>query len=367
MSEMGQDMRRLLQTVISRGASDLHLSVGQPPVVRLHGRLRRLNTPPLTPEDTFGLMKSITSERCQQELERSGTTDFAFALEDQARFRVSAFKQKGVVGITLRLIPSQFRSFDQIGLPLHVKNIITRPRGLILVTGPTGCGKTTSLATMINFVNEESDKHIVTIEDPIEYYHPHKRSVVTQREVGVDVPSFDEAMRRVLRQDPDVVMVGEMRDLETMQAAIQAAETGHLVFGTLHTTGAGRTIHRLVDVFPVNQQEQVRIQLATSLLAVISQQLLPTKDGTSRVAAFEIMICTSAIQNLIRENKIHRIDDCIQTGSKQGMILLDDSLFTLYKDDQITYAAMMEASQRPEDLEKKINERRDELKRLGGQ
>ncbi len=358
---VSMEMKRLLSTMVSKGASDLLCTVGLPPTLRLHGRLRSLNLPKLTPDDTVGLMKSITPDRKQQELDRGGTADFGFAFEDQARFRVSVFKQKGFVGVVLRLIPSRFLTFEEIGLPQHIKNLLVRPRGIVLVTGPTGSGKTTTLATMINFVNEEMDKHIITIEDPIEYYHEHKKSVITQREIGVDVPDFPEALRRALRQNPDMILVGEMRDLDTIQTAITAAETGHLVFGTLHTTGSGRTINRIVDAFPPNQQEQIRTQLATALVAVISQVIIPKADGTGRVAAFEIMMMTSAIENLIRENKCFRIDGTIQTSSKQGMILLDDFLYDLFRDQKITYADMMRFAQYPEDLQKKVKEKRGDL------
>ncbi len=363
---VSMEMKRLLTTMVSKGGSDLLCTVGIPPTMRLQGRLRSLNLPKLLPEDTVGLMKSITPERKQQELDRGGTTDFGFAFDDQARFRVSAFKQKGCVGLVLRLIPSKFRTFEEIGLPQHIKNLLNRPRGLILVTGPTGCGKTTTLATMINFINEEMDKHIITVEDPIEYYHEHKKSIITQREIGVDVADFKEGIRRALRQNPDIILVGEMRDLETIEAAITAAETGHLVFGTLHTTGSGRTINRIVDAFPTQQQEQVRTQLATSLVSVISQVIIPTADGTGRVAAFEIMTMIPAIENLIRENKCFRIDSTIQTSSKQGMVLLDDFLYDLFREGRIAYAEMMRFSQYPEDLQKKVKDRRADLAGAGG-
>ena len=358
---ISMEMKRLLSTTVSKGGSDLICTVGIPPTMRLQGRLRPLNLPKLTADDTVGLMKSITPDRKQQELDRGGTTDFGFAFEDQARFRVSAFKQKGYVGMVLRLIPSKFRTFEEIGLPQHIKNLLVRPRGLILVTGPTGSGKTTTLATMVNFINEEMDKHIITAEDPIEYYHDHKKSIITQREIGVDAPDFKEALRRALRQNPDVILVGELRDLETIESAITAAETGHLVFGTLHTTGSGRTINRIVDAFPVNQQEQIRTQLATSIVAVISQVIIPTADGTGRVAAFEIMTMTSAIENLVRENKCFRIDSVIQTSSKQGMVLLDDFLYDLFREQRITYADMMRFAQYPEDLQKKVKDKRADL------
>ena len=245
---------KLLQAVIVNNASDLHLHVGRKPTLRLHGRLREVDTKVLEPDDTVGLMKSIAPARYQQEIEEEGSADFGFGWGEKARFRVAIFKQRGNISLTLRLIPTKIMTFDEIGLPPIVKTLMNRPRGIFLVTGPTGCGKTTTLATMINYINEQMDRHIVTIEDPIEYYHPHKMSMVNQREVGIDVPSFAEALRRVLRADPDIIMVGELRDLETVEAAIRAAETGHLVFGTLHTTSALGTVSRIVDTFPSDQQ-----------------------------------------------------------------------------------------------------------------
>jgi twitching motility protein PilT len=350
------ELNKLLQLVVDKRASDLHLTVGLPPTVRLNGSLRPLNLPPLTPDETVAFMKAITPERIQHELKEKGGGDFGFAYEKKARFRVAVYMQRGNVGISLRLIPSKLLSFEEIGLPPSVKNLLFRPRGLILVTGPTGSGKTTTLATMIDFINQENDCHIITIEDPIEYYHEHKKSIITQRELGNDVGSFAEALRRGLRMDPDVMLVGEMRDLETIQAAITAAETGHLVFGTLHTTGAARTINRMVDVFPVEQQEQIRAQLSQALLAVISQQLLPRADGSGVVAAFEIMIINSAIEHMIRENQTHKITSAIQTGAQQGMILLDDFLYNLFLQKKITYQTMMMAAQNPSDLEQKVKE-----------
>lgn len=344
---------RLLQTVVDTGASDLHLTVGQPPVVRLHGRLRRLQTKVLEPEDTVALMKAITPDRCQQELQEVGTTDFGFAFGDKARFRVSVFKQRGNVALVLRQIPNKFYTFEEIGLPPVLKELIVRPRGLILVTGPTGSGKTTSLACMINWLNENYDRHIITIEDPIEYYHQHKKSTINQREIGVDVPDFAEALRRALRQDPDVILVGEMRDLETIQAAITAAETGHIVFGTLHTTGAQGTVNRIVDVFPTHQQEQIRTQLSVALIGVLSQALLPRKPK-GMVAAYEMMVVTPAIANLIRENKTYRIDSAIQTGKKHGMILLDDSLFDLWRRGLVDKEEIIPRARHPNELRRRI-------------
>jgi len=350
------DMSQLLEIVIRENASDLHLSVGRPPGVRIRGDISSIGTYTLVPDDTMALMKSITPERCQQELQEVGGADFGFAFGDQARFRVAVFKQKGCISLVLRLIPSKLLTFEEIGLPPIIKDVCRKPRGLVLVTGPTGCGKTTTLATMINFINEEDAGHIITVEDPIEYYHKHKKCVVNQREVGADVPSFFEALRRVLRADPDVVLVGEMRDLETIRAAITAAETGHLVFATLHTTGAANTINRIIDAFPADQQAQIRAQLASSLEAVISQALLKTADGKGRLAAFEILFLNDAVRNLIRENKIFRINSVIQTNRKLGMVLLDDCLFEYWTGGKITFSDMMMCSQDPQALHQKIRD-----------
>ncbi|MDH7598366.1 MAG: type IV pilus twitching motility protein PilT [Sedimentisphaerales bacterium] len=341
------NMDRLLQACVEQGASDIHITVGRPPIFRIHGRLRSLETKVLDPDDTVALMKSITPERNQQELQEEGGTDFGFAFGDAARFRVSVFKQKGNVAMVLRLIPSRIMSFEEIGLPKIVTALCRRPRGLFLVTGPTGSGKTTTLATMINYINENVDRHIVTIEDPIEYYHTHKKSIINQREVGVDVPSFNEALRRVLRMDPDVILVGELRDLETIEAAIRAAETGHLVFSTLHTTSAAGTITRIIDVFPVNQQDQIRVQLSSNLIAVLSQALCPLATGKGRIAAYEFMVVTPAIANLIRENKTYRIDSSIQTGKKLGMQLLDEHLWQLFDQGKITLEEMLDKARQP--------------------
>ena len=323
-------INKLLNTVISEGASDLHLAVNSPPCIRLGGKLQRLKTKVLEPEDTIALMKSITPERCQQELQEKGSTDFGFAFGDKARFRVSVFRQRRHVGLVLRLIPNELLTFEQIGLPPQIKQLMYRPRGLFLVTGPTGSGKTTTLATMIDYINEHIECHVITVEDPIEYYHDHKKALITQRELGIDVPSFEEGLRRALRQDPDVILVGEMCDLETISTAITAAETGHLVFGTLHTTGSAETINRIVDAYPAKEQEQVRTQLSVTLICVISQALLPRATGKGRVAAFEIMIMTSAISNLIRQQKVYQIPSELQTGSRLGMVPLDKSLLALY-------------------------------------
>jgi twitching motility protein PilT len=344
---------KLLETVVRESISDLHLAVGQPPVVRSGGRMIRLETKVLEAEDTVSLMKSITPERNQQELQEQGGTDFGFAYGDKARFRVAVFKQRGKVGMVLRRIPNEFLTFEQLGLPPVVRDLIQRPRGLFLVTGPTGSGKTTSLASMINWMNNNLDHHIITLEDPIEYYHEHIKSTVNQREIGVDVPDFPEALRRALRMDPDVILVGEMRDLDTISAAITAAETGHVVFGTLHTTGAQGTVDRIIDVFPTNQQAQIRTQLASSIIGILSQALLPRKPK-GLVAAYEMLVVTPAISNLIREGKTFRINSSIQTGRKFGMQLLDDSLFNLWKNGLCEDKDVLYKSNQPGELRSRI-------------
>jgi twitching motility protein PilT len=354
---MSYQMSDLLQLVVSEGAADLHIRVGIPPVIRLHGILHRVEGPILKPEDTEELMRSITSEDHIQHIREKGGADFGFAFGELARFRVSAFKEKGNFALVLRQIPSKLLTMEQIGIPPSVKELLWRPRGLILVTGPTGSGKTTTLASMINIINEERDEaHIITVEDPIEYYHKHKKAVITQREVNVDVPNFAEALRRALRQDPDVILVGELRDLETMEAAITAAETGHLVFGTLHTTGAAKTIDRITNAFPMNQQEMIRIQLSTVLQAVISQLLIPRVDKPGRVAVFEIMVNTPSIAALIRDNKSFRIQSDIQTGAKFGMVTLDSFLLEKYEAGMIAEEEVLTKAQDPTTILQKVQE-----------
>ena len=344
---------KLLSAAIKQGASDIHIVVGQPPVFRLHGRMRKLETKVLEPDDAMSLMKSIAPERCQRELQESGSSDFGFAFGDQARFRVSIFKQRGNISMVLRQIPNDKLTPEQLGLAESVIKMVQRPRGLVLVTGPTGSGKSTTLASLVNFINETHDHHIITIEDPIEFYHDHKKSTINQREVGVDVPSFSEAIRRALRQDPDVILVGELRDLDTIQAAISAAETGHVVFGTLHTNSAQGTVNRIIDAFPGNLQDQIRTQLSTSLIGVVAQTLLP-KIGGGRCAAYEVLVVTPGIANLIRENKTFRINSAIQTGAKFGMNLMDDALFNLWRDGKVTVEDVLSKSHRPDDLAKRI-------------
>ncbi len=337
-------MNDLLDLVVEQGASDLHLQVGQPPTLRLSGSMVPIEGPALTPTDTEKLMLSITPDNHQQSVKLNGGADFGFAFLEKARFRVSVLKSKGNYGLVLRQIPNRMFGLRDIGMPDKIRELLYRPRGLILVTGPTGSGKSTTLASMINYINESRDGHIITIEDPIEYYHSHKHCIVTQREVGVDVPGFSEAIRRALRQDPDIVMVGEMRDLETIEAAISAAETGHLVFGTLHTNGAAKTIDRIVDAFPANMKDMIRTQLASSIVAVISQ-VLCKKIGGGRIAAYEIMVNTTSIASLIRENKTFRISSDIQTGASLGMITLDSHLMSLVNRNLITADEALEKAQ----------------------
>jgi twitching motility protein PilT len=346
-------IEKLLETTIRVGANDLHITVGQKPVLRHQGRLRPLDTKVLTADDTMGLMKSITPDRCQQEIQERGGADFAIEFRDGVRFRVAVFRQRGNLGIVLRKIPSKFLSFEDMGMPEAIKRLIIRPRGLLLVTGPTGSGKTTSLASMINFLNDNYDRHIITLEDPIEYYHQHKKCLLNQREIGSDIPSFSEGIKRALRMDPDVILVGEMRDLETIHAAIEAAETGHIVFGTLHTNSASATINRIIDVFPQEAQDQIRTQLASALIGVLSQTLLPKKPS-GVTAAYEMMVVTPAIANLIRENKVYRIDSSIQTGGKEGMFLMDETLFRLWRNGVVEKEEALLKAQKANELAARI-------------
>lgn len=353
-------MRDLLQATIDEGASDLHVRAFMPPELRIHGELVAIADEAFTAEETRRLCNEIMTPEQVAEAESNGGTDFALAHEDGTRFRVSVFKERGRWGCVLRMIPSTLLSLEQIGLPPSIKELLFKPRGLILVTGPTGSGKSTTLASMIDVINQERSVHVVTVEDPIEFYHTSKKSLVTQREVGSDVPSFAEAIRRALRQDPDVILVGEMRDLETIGAAITAAETGHLVFGTLHTTGAAETIDRIVDAFPVDVQDQVRTQLSVGLQAVISQILLPKlgPDGQvhGRIAAFEIMLATPSVRSRIRDNKTFQIRSDIQTGAKFGMVTLDACLLEHYRNGLIRYDELVTKAQDPDSVVAKLNE-----------
>jgi twitching motility protein PilT len=350
---MSYEMNDLLDLMVEQGGSDLHLQVGQPPTLRISGSMLPIDGPALTATDTEKLMLAITPDGHVSQVKLNGGADFGFAFGDKARFRVSVLKSKGNYGLVLRQIPFKMFGLRDIGLPDKIRELLYRPRGLILVTGPTGSGKSTTLASMVNYINENRDGHIITIEDPIEYYHNHKRCVITQREVHVDVPSFSEAIRRALRQDPDVILVGEMRDLETIEAAISAAETGHLVFGTLHTNSAAKTVDRIVDAFPANMKDMIRTQLASSLVAVISQ-VLCKKVGGGRIAGYEIMVNTTSIGSLIRENKTFRIPSDIQTGAHLGMITMDTHLMSLVNREIVTPDEALEKAQDPNVMREKF-------------
>jgi len=352
---MGYELNDLLELTVSEGASDLHVHVGRPPTLRSGGGMNAVDGPNLTAEDTEELAMAISSDEVQQRLKSVGQADFGFAFKDQCRFRVNIFRARGNVGMVLRQIPSELFSLSDIGIPRQVVELLSRPRGLILVTGPTGSGKSTTLASMVDWINRNLDGHIVTIEDPIEYYHPHRNCIMTQRELGHDVENFADAIRGALRQDPDVILVGEMRDLDTIQAAVTAAETGHLVFGTLHTTGAARTVDRIVDAFPAATKDQIRTQLASSIVAVISQ-VLCKKIGGGRVAGLEVMVSTTSIAQQIRENKTFRIDSDIQTGGRLGMISLDVHLRALVNEGLIEPSEALQKAQKPDSMREKLVE-----------
>ena len=341
---------RLLETVVKKKASDLHLAVGKPPVLRLHGGMRELQTKVLEAEDTMALMKSITPERIQQEFEETGSGDFGFAYGEAARFRVAVFKQKGCASMVLRRIPNNIMTFDQIGLPKMAEQICRRPRGIFLVTGPTGSGKSTTLAAMINEMNETGSKHIVTIEDPIEFLHRDKKSIINQREVGQDTHSFKRALRRVLRQDPDVILIGEMRDEETVHTALSAAETGHLVLSTVHTVDAPETINRVIDFFPPHMHQQVRAMLAGTLKGVISQRLVRSTDG-GRVATCEILRMTGRVKDMIMDqDQTGRLTEVITEGGYYGMQTFDQALFDHVKAGRVSVEDAKRAATSPHDF-----------------
>src|SRR5216683_5882081 len=335
-------MEALLREANEKGASDLHLSSGEPPMLRVHGDLVRTEHPALTPESVTGLVNSIMNDRHRSQFSNEHEVDFACELPGKGRFRVNVFLHSRGPGAVLRAIPSAIPSLDTLHMPAILKELCTRERGLVLVTGPTGSGKSTTLAAMVDVINQTWDAHILTVEDPIEFVHPPKRCLVNQREVGPHTGSFTNALRSALREDPDVILIGEMRDLETIALAITAAETGHLVFGTLHTTDAVQTVDRVIDVFPMHQQQQVRMQMAVNLIGVISQTLVKRADGTGRVAAFETLVAIPSVRNLIREAKTHQIASMIQTGSRQGMISMDHSLANLVKKGLVTREAAAE-------------------------
>src|ERR671919_170782 len=341
----------LLEQVVVRGSSDLHVTVGTEPVVRVNGRLERLEEfARLTPEDTQRMLYRILSTEQQKQFEIKRQIDISYSIPGLARFRVNVYFQRESLGAAFRLIPAELKTLEQLGLPPVLKDFTSKPRGLVLVTGPTGSGKSTTLAAGIDEINRTRDDHIMTIEDPIEFLHRNKRCIVNQREIGPDSSSFADALRGALRQDPDVILLGEMRDLETIATALTAAETGHLVFATLHTQDAPQTIDRVIDVFPPNQQQQIRVQLAATIQGVATQQLLPTADGMGRVVACEVLIATSAVRNLIREAKIHQIYSSMQAGARFGMQTMDQTLAHLVKGGKITYETAAEQCHNIQDL-----------------
>jgi twitching motility protein PilT len=334
---MALDFSEVLLEVVDRRASDLHLTAGAPPMLRIRGRLTPLEGyEPLTPAETREVIYSILSNAQRQRLENNWQIDFAYSIPNAARFRVNAYFQRSALGAAFRLIPFEIVPLEMLGLPPVVADFAAKPRGLVLVTGPTGSGKSTTLASLIDVINQTREEHIMTIEDPIEFLHTHKRCIVNQRELGSDATSFGEALKAALRQDPDVILVGEMRDLETISTAITAAETGHLVFGTLHTQDTPQTIDRIIDVFPPNQQAQVRAQLSIALQGIVTQTLLPTADGAGRCVAAEVLVPTPAVRNLIRESKAHQIYSVLQTGGMHGMQTMDASLAGLVRAGRIT-------------------------------
>lgn len=350
-------IEQLLLAAQKVGASDIHITVGIPPVLRLHGELIRLDVPPLKPEDTERLVSQLLQkETVKQHFKEYGEVDFAFSLPNIGRYRVNVYKQRGTCAAALRSVAVTVPTMESLGLPSFILEELSRKtRGLVLVTGPTGSGKSTTLATMIEYINQTRKCHILTLEDPIEYLHKHNQSIVNQREVGIDTKSYDIALRAALREDPDVILVGEMRDIETIATAITAAETGHLVLSTLHTLGASQTIDRIIDVFPPFQQEQIKVQLANILEGVMSQQLLTKIDGQGRVVAYEIMVATPAISNLIREGKSYQIHSHMQTGSKLGMQTMDESLIKLYKQGQITLEQVITHAFMPAEIKRLLN------------
>ncbi len=350
---MDFDFAEVLLEVLERNASDLHITVGTPPMVRVRGRLMPMDEyPRLSATDTREIIYSILSNDQRQRLETDWQLDFAYSIPGHARFRVNAYFQRASLGAAFRLIPAKIESIENLGLPAVTHEFCKKPRGLVLVTGPTGSGKSTSLAAMIDSINATREEHIMTIEDPIEFLHSHKKCMVNQRELGADAPTFALALRAALRQDPDVILVGEMRDLETISTALTAAETGHLVFATLHTQNAPQTIDRVIDVFPAEQQGQVRVQLSVALQGIMTQQLLPTTDGSARVAAIEALVPTPAVRNLIREGKTHQIMSVMQTGGSFGMQTMDAALATLVRESKITSRLAESRSTSPEELKR---------------
>ena len=353
---MAVSLHQLLKTMLEMGGSDLHLTINSPPQVRVDGKLRSLDMPPLTTVETKQLAYSVLNDNQKHRFEESLEIDFSFGMKNLARFRANVFMQRGSVAAVFRNTPYAIKGFNELGLPSIISRICDKPRGLVLVTGPTGCGKSTTLAAMLDKINRERSEHIITVEDPIEYLHKHQKCIVNQREVHADTHSFSSALRAALREDPDVVLIGEMRDLETIEAALRIAETGHLTFATLHTNSASQTINRIVDVFPAHQRSQIRAQLSFVLEGIMCQSLLPKVSGSGRVMAMEILVPNAAIRNLIREDKIHQIYSSMQTGQeKHGMQTFNQSLAMLHFKKQITLQVALAASSNTEELQDMIN------------
>ena len=348
-------IEEILREAKEAGASDVHLTVGIPPKMRVNGDLLTMNYSRMLPADTLDILISVMTETQREKFEERGEYDFSFSIPNCGRFRVNAYKQRGSVAIAFRLVGTQVPSPEELGVPESVIDLYQRKRGLVLVTGPTGSGKSTTLAAIIDKINNNRDAHVITLEDPIEYLHQHKMSMVNQREIGLDTENYANALRAALREDPDVILVGEMRDFETISVAITAAETGHLVLSTLHTIGAASTVDRVIDVFPPHQQQQIRVQFANVLEAVISQQLIPTADGTGRVAAFEVMHANHAVRNLIREGKSHQLSSVMQTNRRLGMITMDEAIIQLYQMGRITRENAIQFAQDPDTMEMKIH------------
>lgn len=348
------DILVLMKEALSKRASDLHFVVKSPPIMRIDGELVKVSDKPLTREDSLDLAKQVLNEAQMKQFEELGEMDLSYSVQGYGRFRVNVFKQRGSISIALRVVNPDIPTFDELGLPSSLKDLARKPRGLVLVTGPTGSGKSTTLAAMIGLINQERNCHIITLEDPIEYLHHHGKSIVNQREVNSDTQSFGNGLRAALREDPDVILVGEMRDLETIAIAITAAETGHLVFSTLHTMGAANTIDRIIDVFPPHQQQQIRVQLGSVIEGIVSQQLIAKHNDVGRVAAFEVMLASNAIRNLTREGKTHQIQTSIQTGQKSGMQTMDASLVDLFRRGLISEESVMTRCVDAEQVKKDI-------------
>lgn len=339
------DIEELLRIAKDRGASDLHLTVGVPPKIRVNGMLETLTYKKIMPPDTLELIVHLMNAAQRERFEEAGELDMSFSIPQVGRYRINAYRQRGSVAIAFRLVDTVIPEPVALGIPENVMNLYAKKRGLVLVTGPTGSGKSTTLAAIINKINFNLEAHVITLEDPIEYLHQHNKSMVNQREIGLDTKNYANALRAALREDPDVILVGEMRDFETISVALTAAETGHLVLSTLHTIGAASTVDRIIDVFPPHQQQQVRVQLANVLEAVVSQQLIPTADHSRRVAAFEVMHTNHAVRNLIREGKMHQLESIMQTNRKLGMITMDEALLKLYQDGEINVEQAIQFSQ----------------------